>query len=73
MGESADALEIALCYAQLGELNRAILALEKGYRRRDMSLGDIGGNPILRPLRADPRFQDLLRRMNFPQRLNPRK
>jgi len=40
--------------------------LEKAYRNRDHDMSFCKVWPHLDPLRSDPRFQDLLRRMNLP-------
>jgi len=59
---------VATVYAGLGDKDRAFESLEKGYEEHSASM------PYLKAdkgvwwdnLRSDPRFQDLLRRMNFP-------
>jgi tetratricopeptide (TPR) repeat protein len=57
---------VALVYSGLGDKDRAIEWLEKAYQVRDKGLCYMKVDPALDPLRSDPRFQDLLRRMNFP-------
>jgi TolB-like protein/DNA-binding winged helix-turn-helix (wHTH) protein/Tfp pilus assembly protein PilF len=57
---------VAYAYACLDEKDRAFSYLEKAYRERDGELLFMRVNPCLDGLRGDPRFQDLLRRMNFP-------
>jgi len=58
---------IAILYGALGELNQAFAWLEKAYEERDPELTYLKV-PARRfePLRHDPRFQDLLRRMGLP-------
>jgi hypothetical protein len=58
-------LVIALRYRDAGDYDRAIDWLEEGYEVRDRGLPYIS-SPLYDPLRSDPRFQDLLRRMNLP-------
>jgi serine/threonine-protein kinase len=58
---------IASAYALAGEKDRALDWLEKAYLERDSQLVYLRVVPELDPLRNDPRFQDLLRRMNLPQ------
>ncbi len=58
---------IALAYTGLGEKERAFVWLGRAYAERDPNLFFINAEPMLDPLRPDPRFQDLLRRMNFPE------
>ena len=41
--------------------------LERAYQLKSPPLSNLRFLPGFDPLRADPRFQDLLRRMNFPQ------
>ena len=41
--------------------------LEKAYREHDGQMYRLKAEPSWDPLRNDPRFQDLLRRMNFPE------
>ena len=53
----------AIIYAALGEKDKAFEWLEKGFE--DRSVGAIKVNPVYDPLRSDPRFADLLRRMNL--------
>ena len=57
---------IAMTYGFLGETDEALVWLERGYRERDplMITLDL---PTWDPLRSDPRFQDLLRRIGFPE------
>jgi serine/threonine protein kinase/Tfp pilus assembly protein PilF len=57
------ALSRARIYVALGEKDKAIEWLEKGYEER--SLQGIMVAPGFDPLRSDPRFQDILRRMNL--------
>jgi TolB-like protein/DNA-binding winged helix-turn-helix (wHTH) protein/Tfp pilus assembly protein PilF len=57
---------ISLVYAGLGEKDQAFEWLERAYKAHDKGLTYLKVDPPLDPLRSDPRFQDLLRRMNFP-------
>ena len=54
---------MAVAHAGLGEIDAAVDWLEKAYRLRDGSLFWLPGAPGLDPLRADPRFDDLVRRI----------
>ena len=58
------ARSFALTYAQLGELDQAFEWMEKAYLERS-GLYPILVAPVFDPLRDDPRFNDLLRRMNL--------
>jgi len=56
----------ALLLAGLGEKDQALSYLQKAYEDRDYLLTTLQDEPRFDPLRSDPRFQDLLRRMHFP-------
>ena len=58
---------IALVNLGLGQHEEAISRLERAAEDRDSILPEINVWPGLDPLRADPRVQALLRRMNFPE------
>jgi TolB-like protein len=58
---------IAMCCAQLGDKDGAFEWLEKAYAQHDGRLFTLKVAPYWDPLRDDPRFEDLLRRMNFPE------
>ena len=51
---------------RLGDIEEAFKYLEKGYQERDEGLTYLAVDPLYDPLRSDPRFQNLLRRMNLP-------
>jgi TolB-like protein/Flp pilus assembly protein TadD len=57
---------IAQAYTALGDFDQAFAWLEKAYQDRWGQLAWLKVDPGDDPLRSDPRFQDLLRRMNFP-------
>jgi TolB-like protein/DNA-binding winged helix-turn-helix (wHTH) protein/Flp pilus assembly protein TadD len=57
--------EIATVYAALGDSNQAILWLQKAYEER-FNPGVLL-RPGFDPLRPDPRFQDIVRRVGLPQ------
>jgi hypothetical protein len=59
-------LGIARFYQFAGENDRALEMLERSYKAHDPNLPYISANPESDPLRRDPRFQDLLRRMKLP-------
>jgi len=58
---------IAVIYNGLGETDKATAWLEKGYEQRDPKMAFLKVEPKWNNLRDDPRFQDLLRRVGFPQ------
>jgi tetratricopeptide (TPR) repeat protein len=62
-----DVLGLAEIYTALGERDKALHWLEVGYEARRDWIPWIGKNPNFEPLRDDPRFQDLLRRLNLPE------
>jgi TolB-like protein/Tfp pilus assembly protein PilF len=58
---------LARQYASLGEKNLAMAWLEKAYTEHSWALQEIRCMREFDVLQSDPRFQDLLHRMNFPQ------
>jgi Flp pilus assembly protein TadD len=54
---------VAQIYAALGEKDKAFEWLKKG--SEDRSIITVKLDPVYDPLRSDPRFADLLRRMNL--------
>src|SRR6266498_658382 len=56
---------IAVAYTGLGENDRAFEALEKAYADRSWGMGMLAVNSVFDPLRSDPRFSALLRRVNL--------
>ena len=58
---------LAFIYEGLGDKDQTFQWLEKAFEERDTAwFPMIKVSPMSDPLRSDPRFQDLLRRMNFP-------
>ena len=58
--------QIARICAALGKKEEALQWLEIGYRERDPWTVALKVEPRFDDLRSDPRFQDLMVRMNFP-------
>jgi len=58
---------VAIAYAAMGDKDGAFAELEKAYRNRDWFLQRLKVDPFMDPLRDDPRYKDLLRRMNLPE------
>jgi len=61
------ALAFAVVHLGLGEHDQALNWLEKAYEERFNRLAYLRREPIWDALRSDPRFTDLLRRINLPQ------
>ena len=59
--------KIAEVLVEFGEFDRAFEMLEIGYEERMPWLFTIRYDPVFDDLRADPRYDDLIRRMNFPE------
>jgi tetratricopeptide (TPR) repeat protein len=58
---------LALIYAGLGDRDKAFAELEKSFEAHDYLLPRIKVEPFLDPLRGDPRFKVLLKRLNLPE------
>ena len=56
---------VASIYASLGDKDRAFAELEKAADERDCYLLRVVVDPFFDPLRDDPRFKDILKRMNL--------
>ncbi|MBI3950866.1 MAG: hypothetical protein HY314_10490 [Acidobacteria bacterium] len=59
--------DIAMLYTHAEEKDQAIEWLEKAYEERDPWLYALGVEPDWESLRLEPRFRDLLRRLNLPE------
>jgi TolB-like protein/Tfp pilus assembly protein PilF len=59
--------ECARTYARLGEKDQAFALLEQAYHDHAEDLLSLKTDPDFTGFRSDPRFQDLMRRMNFPK------
>lgn len=60
-------LYFAAIYTGLRENSAALDWLDRAYRERNERLVYLGIDPIADPLRSDPRFHNLLRRIGLPQ------
>jgi len=58
---------LARLYAALGDKNRALDELEQSFAERSFFFNFFRSDPEMDSLRSEPRFQELVRRMNFPQ------
>ena len=58
--------EIAMIHAQRGEVEAAFAALDHAVAIREGGICELKGDPMMRPLRGDPRFAALIRRIGFP-------
>jgi TolB-like protein len=52
-------------WARIGEKDKAFEMLNKAYEDRSFGMAQLKVNPVFDPLRSDPRFAELLRRMNL--------
>lgn len=58
---------LGMSYAALGQRDEAFANFERAFAEDDPWMLWFGTEPLLDDLRDDPRFDDLLRRMNLPQ------
>jgi len=56
---------VALIYLGLEQKEEALELIEKAYEQRDNRLMYLKIDPMLDPLRSDPRFKELLKKMNL--------
>ena len=62
----AASTQLGEIYAQLGDREAALAALEKAYEIKDAGLSTMLVDPWLDPVRKEPRFEAIVRKMNFP-------
>ena len=58
-------------YAGLGDKEQAFAWLERAYQERRDPMTTLNIEPLVDPLRSDPRFQDLVRRIGLPPLSSP--
>ncbi len=58
---------IACIYGALGDMDKAIAELEKGFEARDWELYRSNVEPYMYPFRDEPRFKELIKRLNLPK------
>ena len=58
---------IAAIYGELAEKDRAFVWLQRAYDERDPQITYLLLDPFMDPLRSDPRFNDLVRKVGLPQ------
>lgn len=58
-------LHIAYIYVGLGDRERVFQQLERAYQRRDPDLPYMNSDPMLEPLRPDPRFTQMLKKVGL--------
>jgi len=63
----ASPYHVARIYTGLGKKDQAFIWLEKATEERYSSMVWLKVDPLWDPLRSDPRFEDLLRRVGLPQ------
>jgi eukaryotic-like serine/threonine-protein kinase len=60
-------LYTASIYAALGDKDNAFAELEQSFEDKDYFLPRIKADPFMDPLRGDPRFKEMLKRMGLPE------
>ena len=62
--------QIGTLYTRAGKNNKALDWLEKAFEAHDANVPYLSVDPLFDDLRSEPRFQNLLRRLNFPEKEN---
>ncbi len=62
----AAAYQYAGIYAQWGDMKTALKWIERAYEVKDPGLAFMKADPMLEPIRREPRFQAVVRKLNFP-------
>ena len=62
----ASAYQYATIYAQWGNRAKALEWLDTAMRLRDPGLEQLKTDPLMDPLRKEPRFQTVMRELKFP-------
>jgi len=57
---------MALAWTGLADHDKAMTFLNEAYRIRSSNLASIQSDPLFDPMRADPRFLELLQKMGLP-------
>jgi hypothetical protein len=65
-GNEAVAYQNATIYAQRGDTSNALQWLETAMHVRDSGLGYLKTDPLMDPLRKEPRFRAIERELKFP-------
>jgi TolB-like protein/DNA-binding winged helix-turn-helix (wHTH) protein/Tfp pilus assembly protein PilF len=60
------AYQIAEVYAYRQETDQAFKWLDRAFQQRDPGVPEFKSNPLMRSLRGDPRYVELLKKMRFP-------
>jgi TolB-like protein/DNA-binding winged helix-turn-helix (wHTH) protein/lipopolysaccharide biosynthesis regulator YciM len=63
-------LQVASVFAGLGDASSAMLWLEKAYQQRESQMPFLSSDDHFESLHQDPRYQNLLKRMNLPSPSN---
>jgi tetratricopeptide (TPR) repeat protein len=58
---------LAIIYAALGDDEQAFAELDKSYAAQDWHFQRLKTDPLMDSLRDDPRYKELLKRMNLPE------
>lgn len=61
-----NAYGLAIAYTGLGDKEKAFAVLESAYEQRQAGIFLLNSEPLVEPLRADPRFRNLLLRIGLP-------
>ena len=62
-----DYVTLAKLYVRAGEPEQALVWLERAYRQRQPQILHVKAMPVFDELQFNPEFQDLLRRIGFPE------
>jgi uncharacterized protein HemY len=58
-------IELAMAYTGLGDYDRAFYWIEQAYKERNWQITFIKLHPIFTPLHADPRYAELMSRLDI--------
>lgn len=57
----------AIIYSALGDKDKAFAELQTAVENKDWSIQQMNVDPLMDPLRDDPRFEDLVKRLELPE------
>lgn len=60
------AYQIAEAHAYRGEVDKSFAWLDRSYQQRDPCTPEFKADPLMKSLRQDPRYGELLKKMNLP-------